>query len=285
MALKIVTASERLSEKRGAKILITGLPGVGKTSLLRTLREGSALFLDIESGDLSVSDLAIDQLKAETWEECRDLACYLGGPDRNKTDDEPYSQAHYDACVEMFGDAGQLDKYDTYFIDSLSRASAWSFAWSGQQPEAFNKYGVKDNRAVYGIHGKEMANLVSQLQRAKEKNIIFVCILDHKKDEDKGEYWAFQMDGQKAAEVIPGIVDITMTLAILEFDDGPARCLITDIGNEWGYPAKDRSGRLQPLEPPDLGDIIERITQGPTTEEMPQEEKPTKARRSKASDN
>jgi ABC-type uncharacterized transport system fused permease/ATPase subunit len=35
--VKIISADQRLSEKRGAKILITGPTGVGKTSQLRTL--------------------------------------------------------------------------------------------------------------------------------------------------------------------------------------------------------------------------------------------------------
>ena len=44
--MKIISADERLSEKRGAKILITGPTGVGKTSLLRTLDPARTLFLD-----------------------------------------------------------------------------------------------------------------------------------------------------------------------------------------------------------------------------------------------
>ena len=35
--MKIISADERLRERRGAKVLIVGPAGVGKTSLLRTL--------------------------------------------------------------------------------------------------------------------------------------------------------------------------------------------------------------------------------------------------------
>jgi ABC-type branched-subunit amino acid transport system ATPase component len=38
-ALRIHTAAERLAEPRGVKIAILGRPGVGKTSLLRTVSQ------------------------------------------------------------------------------------------------------------------------------------------------------------------------------------------------------------------------------------------------------
>ena len=82
--MKTLTAAERASEVRGAKIAILGRPGVGKTSLLRTLAPqtlAETLFLDAEAGDLSVADLKVASIRPSTWPDFRDIACALGGPD------------------------------------------------------------------------------------------------------------------------------------------------------------------------------------------------------------
>ena len=38
------------------------------------------------------------------------------------------------------------------------------------------------------------------------------------------------------------------------------RSFICTAPNPWRYPAKDRSGRLDQLEPPDLGKLISKLT-------------------------
>jgi hypothetical protein len=55
----------------------------------------------------------------------------------------------------------------------------------------------------------------------------------------------------------PGIVDEVVTLAELKADDGSSyRAFVTHTVNPYGFPAKDRSGRLDVLEPPHLGALI-----------------------------
>src|SRR5262249_53312810 len=92
--LKIISADQRLAEKRGAKILIVGPTGVGKTSLLRTLDPAHVLFIDIEAGDLSVLDLAVDTIRVDDWGTARDIACRIGGPNPSFPAHSCYSSAH-----------------------------------------------------------------------------------------------------------------------------------------------------------------------------------------------
>lgn len=270
--MKIITAEERMAERRGVKALILGPPGVGKTSLLRTLDPETTLFLDFEAGDLAVQDVAVDQVRPTTWTECRDLACFLAGPNVNGKPDEVYGQDHYDAIAEQYSGL-DLDKYETLFIDSITVAGRMCFAWSEQQPEAMNAKGTKDTRGVYGLHGREMVRWITRLQHARTKHVIFVCLLESHEDDFKRVSWVPQIEGSKTGREMPGIVDEVITMQVIRPEEGaPYRAFVTCPENEWEYPAKDRSGRLEPLEQPDLGVLIHKITgdaRGPSARSAP----------------
>jgi hypothetical protein len=90
--------------------------------------------------------------------------------------------------------------------------------------------------------------------------VVFVCLLEEKEDDFKRKSWQAQIDGAKAGREMPGIVDEVITLAIIRPDEGPPyRAFVTDPANEWGFPAKDRSGRLEAMEPPDLGRLFNKL--------------------------
>src|SRR5262245_15823504 len=93
---QIITPEERFAEPRGARILILGPFGVGKTSLLRTLNSSTALFVDVEHGGLAIDAIAVPHVRPETWPEIRDLIVRVAGPNRSFAPHEPYSQSHFD---------------------------------------------------------------------------------------------------------------------------------------------------------------------------------------------
>lgn len=261
MSLPIVSADERLKEKRGIKGVIFGKSGIGKTSLLWTLPTEKTLFFDLEAGDLAIEGWNGDSIRPRTWQECRDFAVFIGGPNPALRDDQPYSQAHYAAICEKFGDPAALDKYDTVFIDSITVAGRLCFQWCKGQPQAFSeKTGKPDTRGAYGLHGQEMIAWLTHLQHTRGKNIWFVGILDEKLDDFNRKIFQPQIDGSKTGLELPGIVDQVVTMAEIAAGDGQAfRAFVNHTLNPYGFPAKDRSGRLSLLEEPHLGKLMAKI--------------------------
>jgi len=260
--MKIITADQRLAEKGGAKILIVGPSGVGKTSLLRTMGEemlASTLFFDVEAGDLAVADLPVASVRPRTWVECRDLACILGGFNPALPATTVYSEAHYNEVMKN-PELAHLGSYQTLFVDSLTAAARLCFMWAEQQPDAFTDRGRKDLRAVYGTHARSMIGWLNQLQHARGRNVIFVAVLETSVDDFNHKSWEMQIEGSKTGRELPAIVDEIVTMTWVDFGDRrPVRAFVC-TPNQWGYPAKDRSGRLEQLEPPNLGALLEKLT-------------------------
>ena len=258
MGLPIVTADQRLAEKRCAKVALVGVPGAGKTSQIRTLDAERTLLVDTEAGDLSILDWAGDTLRPRTWPEFKDLVVFLAGPSPSASPEQAFSQAHFDHVCQKYGDPAQLAKYDTYFVDSLTVLSRMCLAWCKTQPAAFSeKTGKPDTRGAYGLLGTEMIGALTHLQHVRDKHVIYVCILEEKLDDFNRRIYQLQLEGAKTSAELPGVLDEVITLAILKADDGtPYRAFVTGADNTWGFPSKDRSGRLDAIEEPDLGKLI-----------------------------
>jgi len=261
MSLPIISDDERLKETKGIKGCIFGKSGIGKTSLLWTLPAEKTLFFDLEAGDLAIEGWQGDTIRPRTWQDCRDIDAFIAGPNPALRDEQPYSQAYYDAVTAKYSDAGALDKYDTIFIDSITVAGRLCFNWCKGQPQAFSdKTGKPDTRGAYGLHGQEMIAWLMHLQHTRGKNIWFVGILDEKIDDFNRRFFQPQIEGSKTALELPGIVDQVITMTEMTSPEGkPFRAFICHTINDAGYPAKDRSGRLDLMEEPHLGRLMQKI--------------------------
>jgi hypothetical protein len=248
--MALLTAADRLAETRGPKILIAGETAIGKTSLPKTLSSEllkTTLLVDLEAGDLPVAGLALASARPQTWLELRDLAVAIGGPNP-AYGKGAYSQAHYDSVIAnpVFA---SLARFNIIFVDSYTELSRRCRTWAEQQPESFNAYGKKDLRAVYGLIGRELIRWTQALQHARAHTIILTTILEKIVDDHGVPTWQIQLEGQRTRRELPAILDVIVTMTWVTFKDGKARrAFVCHPDNSWGFPAKDRSGRLDQID-------------------------------------
>jgi hypothetical protein len=271
MPLRIVTADERLAEARGkTTIALFGMAGVGKTSLLETLPAEETLCIDLEAGMKSVQDWPGMSVSIRAFPDAVDIACLIGGIDPAADANGFFSEGHYRHVCQTYADlVPVIAEKRIVFVDSITDLTRQAMAWAKTRPEAFSeKTGKPDVRGAYGLLAREVIGLLKHLQHAPGKTVIFVGILERVVDEFNREHWQPQMEGGKAARELPGIVDQVISMSLFEGDDGDwrheptkgeVRRLVCHAGNPYGLPAKDRSGRLDVTEPPDLGALLEKI--------------------------
>lgn len=272
MAMKIVTADQRLAAPLHINIAIFGEAGIGKTTQAKSLPPETTLFVNLEAGELALEGWPATFINLTTWEDITMFASVLRGPDHSMRPNQKYSEQYYiTAVTTLAGHAGMtpeqflawLAKFDIIYVDSITVAGRWALNWAKGQPEAFNKQGQPDMRGAYGIVGQEIVGWITALQHTANKSIIIVGGLKEVEDDYKRKSWKVLIEGSKGAEELPYIFDQVITMQEVPFPDGRKyRAFVCHKTNDWSFPAKDRSGRLEMIEQPDLGKLIEKIRSG-----------------------
>jgi hypothetical protein len=279
--LKIITAEERLATKQPCNVALFAPFGWGKTFQARTLPADKTLVIDLEAGTLALGEWAGATLDVRSqaaaagvhpWELSRALACLIGGADPAAAPGSAYAADQLAIYEQALGPRSQFDGYEYVFVDSITVASRHAFAWAQRQPEAFSeKTGKPDTRGAYGLMGREMVTWLTQLQHSGKSTVI-VGILEPVKDDFGRIEYVPQVEGSKTARELPGIFDQVITggmflfengAPVLDFNKGTQRGFICHQQNGYGVPAKDRSGKLEALEAPDLGALLAKIQNGP----------------------
>jgi hypothetical protein len=241
------------SAEKSVKMVVFGSFGVGKTSLLKTLEEPT-LCLDFEAGLLSVQDWHGDVLDVQTWEEARDLACLICGPNPAVRADKFYGKRHHEYCLKKYGFAEDLKRYKCVFVDSITVASRLCLEYAKSMSDVV-KTGKPDVRAAYGLMATEMLTWINHFQHLQGLDVIFVGGLDQKLDDFNRTVYSPQVEGSKVSQELPGILDEVITMTTIQ----GTRKFVCQTINPDGYPAKDRSGKLTLFEEANLGKLLRKI--------------------------
>tara|TARA_R110002012_G_scaffold3330_2_gene15569 strand:- start:60 stop:773 length:714 start_codon:yes stop_codon:yes gene_type:complete len=223
---RIKTPNE-LVEQQGAKLLVYGESGVGKTTLCQTA-PGKTLVVSMESGLLSIKDAPnLDAIEVKEAFEIEQIAELL----ENKT----------------------LD-YDTVCLDSVTEMA--EILLSQEKAKS------KDPRRAYG---EVIEVMIKTMRRFRDlpMHVVFIAKQSRERDESSGMFhYQPMMVGAKLPTQIPYFFDEVLVLRTFddENEEGKnvtSRWLQTKIGQN--YIAKDRSGKLDELESPDLAIIINKL--------------------------
>lgn len=273
MPVRIITADERLSAANNkTSVAIFGPSGVGKTTLLKSLPPEQTVCLDLEAGMKSVQDWPGASIPVRSFIDFRDLVVLIGGADPAADPSAWYSAQHLQHVRGIYAGSGLeefLASKSIVFVDSITDLTRQVMTYARQQPEAISeRTGKPDVRGAYGLLGRDVIQALKHLQHAPGKTVIFVGVLEKVTDEFSATTWQPQMEGSKAGRELPGIVDQVLSLHLFSRDaDGgyvldekaSERRFVCRAGNPFGLPAKDRSGRLDMTEPPDLGALLAKI--------------------------
>jgi len=220
--VKIRSIDECL-KKQGKKFVIYGGTSAGKTSLIRTI-PGKVLILSAEAGLLSLAGLQADVVEIDGVQALRD--------------------AHKALAAGGHG-------YDWVALDSLSEIA--------EVVLADEKAKTKDPRQAYGSLIDTMLG-VCRAFRDLPMNVYMTAKEERFKDEATGRLMcALSMPGSKLGGQIPYLFDEVLRLVVVKNRETGAVERWLQTQPEPTSDAKDRSGKLDQYEPPDLAHVVAKI--------------------------
>lgn len=224
------TSTAQVAQLRGVKILVYGRSGVGKTVLCATAPR--PLIISAEAGLLSLSPKNLQRVIGRA----PDI------PVVEITTIDDLTEV-YDALV------GTPNDFDTICLDSVSEIAERVLA------HALTK--VNDPRQGYGELLEKMTMVLKAFRDMEGKHVVFVAKQEHAK-EGMTPLHNPAMPGSKLGQQMPYLFDEVFHLDVAKTNEGDTyRFLQTQPSLE--FDAKDRSGALDNVEPPDLTVVIEKI--------------------------
>jgi phage nucleotide-binding protein len=207
----------------GVKLLVYGQAGAGKTTLAATLP--APLILSAEGGLLSIAGHDLPYIEIATM-------------------------ADLGEAYRFVTESAEAAAFESIALDSISEIAEVLLT--------HEKAATKDPRKAYGEMADQMAGMIRNFRDIPGKHVYMSAKMEKAQDETGRMLYSPSMPGNKTAQSLPYFFDEVLALLVEKDSEGTTqRALLCD--SDGTYQAKDRSGRLEMWEAPDLGGIINKI--------------------------
>ena len=221
MAINVKTTGSLAAN--GVKVLVYGQAGAGKTSLIKTLP--NPIVLSAEGGLLSIQDADLPFIEISDMETLREAYTWLTQSDEAKG-------------------------FQSVALDSISEIA--------EVVLNAEKKATKDPRQAYGAMQEQMADIIRAFRDLPGRHVYMSAKLEKTQDEMGRVLYAPSMPGNKTGQALPYFFDEVLALRVeKDSENNTQRALMCDSDGLWL--AKDRSGKLDAWEAPDLGAIIAKM--------------------------
>ena len=221
MAINVKTTGSLAAN--GVKVLVYGQAGAGKTSLIKTLP--SPIVLSAEGGLLSIQDANLPFIEITSMTELQEAYTWLTSSDEAKS-------------------------YKSVALDSISEIAEVCLNTE--------KKATKDPRQAYGAMQEQMADIIRAFRDLPGRHVYMSAKLEKTQDEMGRVLYSPSMPGNKTGQALPYFFDEVLALRVEKDGDGATqRALMCDSDGLWL--AKDRSGKLDAWEAPDLSAVFAKI--------------------------
>ena len=205
------------------KFLGYGPAGHGKTRAIATLP--TPITLSAEGGLLSIKEFDLPYIEISTLEDLYDAYRWVSSSDEAKG-------------------------FESVALDSISEIAEVLLS-AEKKVQVGGK--ARDPRQAYGAMQDRMGDLIRAFRDLPGKHVYFSAKLEKSADELGAIAYAPSMPGQKFAQQLPYFFD-----EVFAFRKEQGHfALMTSTDGLWS--AKDRSGKLDLWEAPDLGAVIRKI--------------------------
>lgn len=226
MAVKISKVKD-VVENTGLKILVHGPAGAGKTVLCAT-PSTPTLIISCEAGLLSIKD-APENIEVAVVEQLSDL----------------------DEILEMLYNAEE-QAYDWVCLDSITEIA--------EQVLAIELARSADPRKSYPAFQAEVVRVLKGFRDLPMYNVCMSCKQTRNKDENTGiTLYEPLMPGNKLGPQIAYLFDEVFALRVETDPETKEQYRVLQTGRDVMFDAKDRSGKLDMFEEPNLDTIKAKI--------------------------